>query len=46
MQQLDDDVGVTVRLEVRPLAAVDGMGPVRGRVEAEQADHAADRRRV
>ena len=43
--ELDQDVGVAVRLRVGALAAVQGVRAVRRRVEAEEADHAGRARR-
>ncbi len=37
VQELDQDVGVAVRLEVRPLAEVELVRAVRGGIEAEEA---------
>src|SRR6476661_3766829 len=39
MEELADDVGEAVRLDVRPLARVHEMRHVRGRIVPEQSDH-------
>ena len=46
VQELDDDVGVAVRLGVGALACVDRVRPVRRRVEAEQARHSRSSERT